>query len=56
MTMAIAGDFFFLLLKSVGENQQHGASQTAIVVWEPLVSLGLCWLFSVDIVQRDSIW
>jgi hypothetical protein len=38
MTMAIAGDF--LLLKSVGENQQHSASQTSIVVWESLVSLG----------------
>ena len=31
MTMPIAGDFLFL--KSVGENQQHSASQTAIVVW-----------------------
>jgi len=36
--MTIARDF--LLLKSVGENQQHSASQTAIVVWEQLVSLG----------------
>jgi hypothetical protein len=38
MTMAFAGDF--VLLKSVGENQQHRASQTVIVVWEPLISLG----------------
>jgi len=38
MTMAVAGDL--LLLKSVGKNQQHSASLTAVVVWEPLVSLG----------------
>jgi len=36
--MTIAGDFLFI--KFVGENQQHSASRTAIVVWEQLVSLG----------------
>ena len=41
--MEIAGDF--LLLKSVGEIQQHSASQTASVVWEPLISLGALLVF-----------
>ena len=35
--MTVTADF--LRIKTVGENQQHSASQSAIVVWEQLVSL-----------------